>query len=249
MMEHEKTNGFEISLEEFERLEDLSKKPRPKILENVAEKIKKYDGCHKSRKYNSAYRRVLEARGGKHCLVDEEGNVSEKSLQVIEKALIDFEMGGHGQMDRGFKDRLKQKLEAGETKEVLKKFRNVQIYSPNLKEIKSDAEKLYNTLSVSGEDGLSARKDCFDVGATKIMNFLFPDLFVIVDKNVKKALHKSGPLNFKKYWDIMMICHEELDEWKKSHGTLGNLLELDSKPTTLTRIFDKCAFIMGKLKS
>ena len=50
-------NGFEMSLEEFERLEDLSERPHPKILENVSEKTKKYDDQRRARKYNYAYKR------------------------------------------------------------------------------------------------------------------------------------------------------------------------------------------------
>jgi len=236
--------GFKMSREEFERLEDLSEKPQHKILENLADRIKKYDGQCKARKYNYAYKRVLEARKGNSCLVDEDGNVSGKSLKVIEQTLSDFEMDR--QMGVGFSKKLKKKLENNEIRAVLNKFRNVRIDSPNLNEFKLDAKKLFKTLSSSGENGLSARQDSFEVGATKIMNFLFPELFVMVDRYVKKALHKSGSLPFRKYWDIMMICRQELEEWKELHGTIDNLLELDTKPTTLTRVFDKCAFVMGK---
>lgn len=113
-------------------------------------------------------------------------------------------------------------------------------------QLKTDVEKLYAALSVGGENGLSRWCYRFDVGATKIMNFLFPDLFVIVDRYVKKAVHSSGELYFGKYWDIMMICRGELREWEQHHGNLDSLLRLDTKPTTETRIFDKCAFVIGK---
>jgi len=244
-----KLNDFEISPEEFERLKDISERPRPKILENVAEKIKKYDAQCNARKYNSAYRRVLEARGGSRCLVDENGNVNERALRIIEYALRAFEMDQWRQMDGKFREMLKKKLEDSEVKVILKKLRDLRIDSSDLKELKNDVKKLYEVLSASGSDGLSARGDRFEVGATKIMNFLFPELFVMVDKYVKKALHKSGDISFRKYWDILIICRQELEEWRTLHGTVDNLLELDTKPTTLIRVFDKCAFIMGKTKS
>lgn len=81
----------------------------------------------------------------------------------------------------------------------------------------------------------------------------FPELFVMVDKNVTKTLvslgmiripRKGGTYNysFETYWEIMRICHDELDQYKKVHENIQGLLELDEKPTTLTRIFDKCTF-------
>jgi len=236
---------FEISLEEFEKLEDLGKRPRPKILENVAEKIKEYDAQCKAPKYNATYRRVLKAREGDCCLVDADGNVSERALKVIEDALRAFEMGR--QMGGKFRERLRKKLEDDEIRSILKRFRNLCIDSLDLKEFKDDVKRLYEALSASGSSGLSSRQDSFEVGATKIMNFLFPELFIMVDSNVKKAVGRSGPgVPFGKYWDIMMICRRELEEHKKVQGSYNSLLESDIKPTTLTRIFDKCAFIMGK---
>ena len=227
------------------------------IFENAAEKTKKYDSQRKGKQYNEAYWRVLNARAGNNSLVNGNGNVSEQSVRAIEDTLKEFEMARFGKMDWRFGGKLKSKLERNDIKEVLKEFRNLRIESQEWQRYRDDVKKLYDTLSAEGSDGLSADGKRFDVGATKIMNFLFPELFVMVDKNVAKTLislgvikipRKGGTYNFsfESYWQIMHICHEELQERRKLHGNIQSLLELDGKPTTLTRIFDKCTFIFQK---
>lgn len=210
-----------------------------------------YDRQRKAPLYNSAYEKVLEARRGNRCLVDQSGNVDERSLEAIECALKAFDMGR--QMDERFADKLKSKLSRIEIKRTLRKFRDFTICSQTIAELKTDVQDLYGALSAAGDDGLSADpQHRFSVGATKIMNFLFPELSVIVDSNVQKAINCYIPdfdkwtLDSDRYWQVMMICAKELGEWKEQRGGLDRLLKLDSKPTTLTRIFDKCAFIIGK---
>jgi len=79
----------------------------------------------------------------------------------------------------------------------------------------------------------------------------------MVDKNVAITLNKlrlieiqrkgeTYDFSFKSYWQVMEICHKELENFRKEHGNLQILLNMDEKPTTLTRIFDKCAFVMAK---
>jgi len=222
------------------------------IFENVSEKIKKYDELPKGKQYNRAYQMVLNARAGSSSLVDEVGNVSEQSLKVIEDGLKRFEMARFGKMDSKFRDRLKNKLQRSDIKAILVKFKNLRIESQDWQKYRDDVKKLYDTLSAGGNDGLSADGNRFDVGATKIMNFLFPELFVMVDKKVAKTLtelelirfsRKGGTycFCFEKYWKIIKICYAELEQYKKQ-GDISDLLKLDKEPTTLTRMFDKCVF-------
>lgn len=221
-----------------------------KVLENAEDKINKYnsyDRLHKSGRYNSAYHRVLNARRGGPCLVDDDGNVNEGSLVIIEEALIAFDMDR--QMDNRFKDRLRKKLSNVDIRVLLKRFREFTILSSNIEETKSGTQDFFETLRAANQGGLSSRGDRFSVGATKIMKFLFPELFVIADQWVSKGLRKIGPIDSWKYWSVMMICRRELEEWQKTRGDLKSLMELDQQPTTLTRIFDKCAFGMGKFGS
>jgi len=63
-------------------------------------------------------------------------------------------------------------------------FGNLRIESQEWHKYRNYAKKLHDILSAGGADELSADRDELDVGATKIMNFLFRELFVMVDKNV-----------------------------------------------------------------
>jgi len=223
------------------------------IFEKVKEKIENYDVQRKGQQYNNAYRKVLNARAGSSSLIDEDGNVSHQSLEVIEEGLRRFEMARFGKMDSKFSDRLKKKLQRNGIREILKKFRNLRIESQEWREYRDYAKKLYDILSAGGADGLSADGDRFDVGTTKIMNFLFPELFVMVDRHVAETLielrliripRKGGTwdYSFGSYWRIMEICDQELKRYRERYGSVQSLLESDKQPTTLTRIFDKCSF-------
>lgn len=214
-----------------------------RVLEDARNKIRDYNEQTRARVYNSAYTKILDARKGRSCLVDKEGNMSEATLLIIEEGLQMFDMGR--QMDNTFKYNLQKKLASA--KPLLWKFQGLTIVSPNIDEIRSETESFFENLRACDHDRLSSSENQFSVGATKIMNFLFPELFVITDIWVRKALAKSlGHFSFDEYWSIMMACRRELRAWQKLHGTLENLIELDEKPTTLTRVFDKCAFVMGK---
>jgi hypothetical protein len=48
------------------------------------------------------------------------------------------------------------------------------------------------------------------------MNFLYPELFVLMDSLVLKGLGLNGIPDFQNYWSIMATCHDELQEWQKS---------------------------------
>lgn len=248
--ETQRHRGFEeITPEKLEISKGVSRIPQVRVFESAAEKINKYNSYDtkcKAGKYNSAYRRVLNARGDQSCLVDKDGNVNEKSLVIIEDGVRDFDMGR--QMDNQFIDRLRKKLCDVNTRFLLKRFTEFTILSPDIEEIKSDTQSFFETLSAKSDYGLSSRRDRFGVGATKIMNFLFPELFVMSDRWVMEGLRKTGAIHATKYWSIMMVCHRELKEWQETRGDLKSLMELDQRPTTLPRIFDKCAFVMGKLK-
>lgn len=138
------------------------------IFKNVREKIEKYDKQRKGKLYNKAYQSVLKARAGSNSLVDEDGNVSDQSIRVIEDTLKKFEMARFGKMDRRFRDKLRHKLEESDVKDALKKFRNLRIESQEWQRYEDDVNKVYNTLSAGGSNGLSADGKRFDVGATKI---------------------------------------------------------------------------------
>ncbi len=218
-----------------------------KDIPTVLARIHQYNSQPEACVYNRAYHSVLEARQGSLCLVDKSGSVSDPSIETIRQALLAFDMGRQVDRNQSFNSRLRAKLNKDEVKMSLTKFREYTISSPKIAQLETDVENVYEVLSASGEDSLSKRHDHFYVGATKTLNFMFPELFVIVDSNVKMAVHRSSEgIEFGKYWDIMILCGRELFEWEQHYGDLDSLLRLDTKPTTITRIFDKCAFVLGK---
>lgn len=221
------------------------------ILKNADEKIRKFN----SRSYGDPelYHNILKARGENKSLVDESGRVGHKFLGMIEEALRGyFGMDKPMVNNKGeFIKNLKTKLESDGIRKILTKFRDVCIGSPNLADYKSDARVLYECLSAKGQDRLSQENYRFRVGATKVMYCLFPKLFVMLDRYVGRALgYEEGEYNnFEAYWATINICRQELKEWQELYGSTDSLLKLDQKPTTLTRIFDKCATIIGKGKA
>jgi len=163
------------------------------IFQNIEEKIEKYDNCKKGKQYNRAYRKVLRGRNNERSLVNENGNITEQSINLIEDTLKKFDMATWGAMDvniRGetFRDRLTNKLQRDNISVILRRLRNLQIESGEWQNYKDDIKELYETLSEDGENSLDAYKRFFDVGTTKILNFLFPELFVIVNSKVSKTL-------------------------------------------------------------
>jgi hypothetical protein len=115
------------------------------------------------------------------------------------------------------------------------------------------SNKAYNMLAQNGTHSLHVLGKRFDVGATKILNFLFPELFIIIDSRVADVLKKyysfpyrSGTqkkYSFDKYFSAMNTYHNEVISWIQNGKTLDELLSYDRQPTTLTRVLDKCAYV------
>lgn len=221
------------------------------ILENAAEKIREFNNNPDDRPRGS-YHQVLTAREGRRSFVDENGNITDRHLYMIDWALRSYFMMNRGNRmgaEEQFVNRLGNNLQGDETMSILARLRDVTIIVHDLQDYKADAEKLYESLS-DPEHGLSADGTYFCVGATKVMHCLFPELFVMLDQNVGRAVgYRSGQYNnFWFYWKVMNICTNDINEWIEIHGSTDSLLQLDLPPTTLPRIFDKCASIMGRLR-
>ena len=86
----------------------------------------------------------------------------------------------------------------------------------------------------------------FDVGATKILHFLNPHLFPILDRNVASAMREMGYIPFTKttqpgwspgrYIEMMRVIQIEIE----SSGLPW------ADPRLPIRLFDKAAFIVGR---
>lgn len=145
-----------------------------------------------------------------------------------------------------FVSRLEVSLRTAEMMDILANLRDVTITVHNLHKYQLPMKILYEFLS-NREHGLSLDRTYFCVGATKVMHCIFPELFVMLDRNVGKAVGYSPSQynDFLSFWNVMNVCRNELEEWVELHDNTDSLLQLDTLPTTLPRIFDKCASIMG----
>jgi hypothetical protein len=133
----------------------------------VMARVQRYDIQRKARAYNPAYHSVLEARHGNLCLVDENGSVSDSSIETIRQALLAFDMGRQVDENQTFNSRLKEKLSVDDVKMPLARLSEYTICSPNITQLATDVRKVYEVFSDSGADSLSKRHDHFRVGATK----------------------------------------------------------------------------------
>ena len=219
-----------------------------RIFNNAKEKI---DAFNQNLTDNNPkdYHSVLSARKGNTSVVDLNGQINNRHLKLIDKVLRGYFMMNRGnRMGRKgeFTIRLGGILSSRKLKKILVSLRSITILSSNLEKYRSKSEKLYEALS-SRECGLSGDHTYFCVGATKILPMLFPELFIMLDKNVGKACgYSPGQYNnFQAYWKVTKLCYGELIEWNNKYGSIDNLLCLDKQPTHLTRIFDKCATMMG----
>jgi hypothetical protein len=124
---------------------------------------------------------------------------------------------------------------------------------------------LFDDLERRGPEGLNRRNEGEDfyVGASKILHFLVPDLFIILDSNARRELSRYHSFSKSRkdglsYLTAMACYQRELTEWSGSHDDpdFQKLVALDSswrrfggvRETPLRRILDKCAFAGSKAK-
>jgi hypothetical protein len=119
---------------------------------------------------------------------------------------------------------------------------------------------IFDELAKKDSSGLnfSSPNKGFQVGASKILHFLIPDLFIIIDSNARAELAKHHGFNKykkidgKRYVAAMQLYQKELSVWAKDNSDpdFSSLIALDAswqhhcgeRPTPLPRIIDKCTF-------
>jgi hypothetical protein len=107
----------------------------------------------------------------------------------------------------------------------------------------------YELLATSGDGRLGAHPTTFHVGATKILHFLNPELFLIVDSNAARALRSAYGIPYEtsgrpgysadRYLEALRAVQQAI----VAYGP-GEFAALE-RGTPLTRIFDKIAFTSG----
>jgi hypothetical protein len=148
---------------------------------------------------------------------------------------------------------------------ILQNLRSYNLQNINLDDstISEGIIKSFNDLSISGPDGLNLigkKKDRrFPVGASKVLHFLIPDLFIIVDSNARNELSyfygikNNRKLDGELYNQIMRLYQDELKRWAHENDDkqFFKLYNVDSsykrffgkQKTPLPRIIDKCTFV------
>ena len=219
-----------------------------KILAHAAEKIEKFNNSPDAPR--ESYHRILKTRVGANSVIDHHGSVYNEHLIMVDKALRSYfgmNRGNKMGSTEQFVSKLRNKLANNKARNILATLRGITTMYPNLDVYKSDAQELYESLS-NRKNGLSADGTRFCVGTTKVIHCLLPELSVMLDKNAAKGVRVYYPVtynynNFISYWEVMTICKDELLEWQNLYGSIDSLLNLDPEPTSLTRIFDKCAIV------
>ena len=141
----------------------------------------------------------------------------------------------------GFGSRLKLKL--GKISPNLELLMNLSLTEIDLHKHKQNILEVYSELAADGEGALNNRGH-FHVGATKILHFLNPELFIIVDSNAVKAFkethHVKAGYSSQRYLERMELARQDIQEFPLDKF---KALEPDSP---ITRIYDKLTFMTGK---
>ena len=141
----------------------------------------------------------------------------------------------------GFASNLSAKLQ--EIKPYIKHLLdNKNIVNVDIDAEKNNITESYDRLAAKGKDCLHSKDKEYHVGATKILHFLNPYLFIIMDKNAAAAFKKTDSKLLKtKYSGKMYIkrLQHAKDDILKFGVEKFCALEQD---TPITRIYDKLTF-------
>jgi len=174
----------------------------------------------------------------------------------IVKGLIEFGMGrtmGAGDeyeaKGTGFRVRLRAKMRS--VRGRLKGVPLVCLRQIELASFDNEIKEAYDCLAASGEGalhGVPAKQ--FHVGATKILHWIAPALFIILDRNVASAFRKHHPVKFvknarpgytaEKYFSCLHYAQAEIEAY--GYERFRRL----EPATPLARLFDKAAWVAGK---
>ena len=217
------------------------------IVSRAREKIDRFNkmGLH----YNIVANHVYEKRRSLPDLFDSE------YIPYLVAALISFDMErmmgtGADKYDvaaGGFATALRKKLTA--IKPKIEPLTKISLVDVDLEKERENIESAYGELSAGGLGGLNQRGAGFHVGATKILHFLNPELFLIVDSNAARAFKTSHGINYRnttqpgytseKYMRCMVIAQTDIGK-----RGLEAFRALDPG-TPIARIYDKLTFATG----
>lgn len=212
------------------------------ITEDAAEKIARFNsiGLH----YNLVSDAVYRVREQLSDPFDP------RYQPYIIAALISFDMGrmmgstAVSRYDKGdgtFATALATKLEA--LRPHVTHLCDVRLDELSVPSEAQHIQDAYAILAAGGEGSLNQRRGEFHVGATKILHFLNPRAFIIVDSNAQlafQATHGIGrAYSSERYIERMKCAKRDVLEFG-----LDEFAALE-EGTPLTRIYDKLTFMTG----
>ncbi len=178
-------------------------------------------------------------------------------LPYIVAGLISFDIGrmmGEGSEQKydilkdGFATKLFSKLQR--LKDFIGHLADSSILDIDINKETDSIKQAYDILSGKGKDGLHSNiEKSFHVGATKILHFLNPKFFIIVDSNAARAFRECHHVPFKNTAqpgytaELYVKCMRHVQEDIKDFGSDNfQKLEIDCP---LPRIYDKLTFATG----
>jgi hypothetical protein len=108
----------------------------------------------------------------------------------------------------------------------------------------------YDCLASPGPGALDSEGQHFHVGATKILHWIAPALFIMIDSNVARSFRKHHAIGFKRATqpgysaERYVECLKKAQEEIRAYG-YDRFCMLEPQ-TPLARLFDKVAFIVGR---
>ena len=165
-------------------------------------------------------------------------------------ALISFDMGrmmGDNATSRYAKGRgtfataLEKKLEA--LRPHLSHLCDVHLHELSLPSEATHIREAHTILAAGGEGSLNQQRGASHVGATKILHFLNPQAFIIVDSNARRAFQEAHGISriFTSDNYVKRLEHAKRDVLEFGPAEFSALEE----GVPLTRIYDKLTFMTG----
>jgi len=216
------------------------------ILDNAADDIAHYNkfALH----YDLLANGIYQARS-------KLGAFSAQYEPYIVAGLIGFDMGrmmGKGlsrydPTEKGFGAWLQLQLRS--VQENLGDLLSVDLVEIDLETHAGSIERAYKCLAMTSRDPRPGEDKQFHVGATKILHWLMPNLFIMLDRNVASAFRDCHGLQYKrttqpgysaeKYIQCLGCAQKEIVHYDPER------LRAHEPGTPLARLFDKVAWVAG----
>ncbi len=214
------------------------------LIDEAHSKLRRYNEC--CLHYN------LVAEGCYRKLAELGDPFSDAYFPYLVAVLIAFDMGrqmGKGTNYKynpgmnGFAARLKEKL--GTIRPLLVSVIHEDLLTLRIEHYREDVKKAYDELAQQSY-ALHASGKSFHVGATKLLHFMAPDLFPIVDSYATRVFRAEFHIGYK----ATTLPGYSSDRYVKVMGHARNVIEAYGKNefkalepgTPLMRIFDKIVF-------